>query len=98
MAVIIDKNTKIIVQGFTGKMGSFHAEEMIKYGSNVVGGVTPGKGGNKDENDIPIYNTVNEAFLDTHANTSIIFVPPSFAAEIAVCILEYSPYSIKSLP
>ena len=60
MAVIIDKNTKIIVQGFTGKMGSFHAEEMIKYGSNVVGGVTPGKGGSKHLN-LPVFNTVIEA-------------------------------------
>ena len=64
MAVIIDKNTKIIVQGFTGKMGSFHAEEMIKYGSNVVGGVTPGKGGSKHLN-LPVFNTVKEAVKDT---------------------------------
>ena len=60
MSVLIDKNTKIIIQGFTGKMGSFHAEEMIKYGSNVVGGVTPGKGGSKHLN-LPVFNTVKEA-------------------------------------
>ena len=73
MAVIIDKNTKIIVQGFTGKMGSFHAEEMIKYGSNVVGGVTPGKGGSKHLN-LPVFNTVKEAVKNTGATASILFV------------------------
>ncbi len=67
MAVIIDKNTKIIIQGFTGKMGSFHAEEMIKYGSNVVGGVTPGKGGSKHL-DLPVFNTVIEAKEKTPIN------------------------------
>ena len=81
MAVIIDKDTKIIIQGFTGKMGTFHAEEMIKYGSNVVGGVTPGKGGIKTLNEsVPVFNSVEEAVEKTEANTSIIFVPPPFAA------------------
>ena len=65
MSVLIDKKTKIIVQGFTGKMGSFHAEEMIKYGSNIVGGVTPGKGGMKHLN-LPVFNTVKEAVSYTH--------------------------------
>ena len=83
MAVIIDKNTKIIVQGFTGKMGSFHAEEMIKYGSNVVGGVTPGKGGSKHLN-LPVFNTVKEAVKNTDATASILFVPPAFAADSAM--------------
>ena len=83
MAVIIDKNTKIIVQGFTGKMGSFHAEEMIKYGSNIVGGVTPGKGGSKHLN-LPVFNTVKEAVENTEATASILFVPPAFAADSAM--------------
>ncbi len=74
MSIIIHKNTKILVQGFTGKIGSFHAEEMIKYGSNVVGGVTPGKGGMTHLN-LPVFNTVKEAVDQTGASTSILFVP-----------------------
>ena len=70
MSVLIDKKTKIIIQGFTGKMGSFHAEEMIKYGSNIVGGVTPGKGGLKHL-DLPVFNTVKEAVKSTVAPASI---------------------------
>ena len=66
MTVLVDKNSKIIIQGFTGKMGSFHADEMIKYGSNVVGGVTPGKGGSKHLN-LPVFNTVKDAVEDTLA-------------------------------
>ena len=83
MSVLIDKKTKIIIQGFTGKMGSFHAEEMIKYGSNVVGGVTPGKGGMKHLN-LPVFNTVKEAVKNTDASASILFVPPAFAADSAM--------------
>ena len=83
MTVLIDKNSKIIIQGFTGKMGSFHAEEMIKYGSNVVGGVTPGKGGSKHLN-LPVFNTVKEAVKHTGATASILFVPPAFAADSAM--------------
>ena len=83
MTVLIDKKTKIIIQGFTGKMGSFHAEEMIKYGSNVVGGVTPGKGGMKHLN-LPVFNTVKEAVKNTGASASILFVPPAFAADSAM--------------
>ena len=83
MSVLIDKKNKIIVQGFTGKMGTFHAEEMIKYGSNIVGGVTPGKGGTKHLN-LPVFNTVKDAVKHTGATASILFVPPAFAADSAM--------------
>ncbi|MEC4750500.1 succinate--CoA ligase subunit alpha [Methylomicrobium sp. Wu6] len=80
MAIFIDENTRIIVQGFTGKIGSFHAEDMIKYGSNVVGGVTPGKGG-QTHLGLPVFNTVKEAVQKADAEASIVFVPPAFAAD-----------------
>ena len=80
MAILIDKTTRIIVQGFTGKIGSFHAQDMINYGSNVVGGVTPGKGGQRHLG-LPVFNTVKQAVRDVGAEASIIFVPPAFAAD-----------------
>ncbi len=83
MSILIDKKTKIIVQGFTGKIGTFHSEEMIKYGTNIVGGVTPGKGGQVHLN-FPVFNTVKEAVTKTGATASILFVPPAFAADSAM--------------
>ncbi len=91
MSVLVDKNSKIIVQGFTGSEGTFHAEQMIEYGTNVVGGVTPGKGG-QEHLGRPVFNTVADAVEKTGADTSIIFVPPAFAAD---AIMEAAEASIK---
>ena len=110
MSVLVNKDSKVIVQGFTGKEGSFHAEQMIAFGTNVVGGVTPGKGG-QDHLGKPVFNTVKEAVANTQANVSILFVPPAFAAdsimeaadsgiEVIVCITEGIPVAdmIKAKP
>jgi len=91
MSVLVNKNSKIIVQGFTGSEGTFHAEQMIEYGTNVVGGVTPGKGGQKHLNK-PVFNTVSDAVEKTGADVSIIFVPPAFAAD---AIMEAADAGIK---
>ncbi len=80
MSILVNKNSKVLVQGFTGKEGTFHASQMIEYGTQVVGGVTPGKGG-QIHLGLPIFNTVQEAVENTRANVSIIFVPPAFAAD-----------------
>ncbi|MEZ4573410.1 MAG: succinate--CoA ligase subunit alpha [Vampirovibrionales bacterium] len=102
MAIWVDKHSKIIVQGITGKEGSYHAEYCKKYGSNVVGGVTPGKGGTKAALDLPVFNTVAEAKATVGADVSLIFVPPPFAADailealnaevpLIICITEGVP-------
>ncbi|MFT5436126.1 MAG: succinyl-CoA synthetase alpha subunit [Ulvibacter sp.] len=91
MSVLVNKDSKIIVQGFTGSEGTFHAEQMIAYGSNIVGGVTPGKGG-QSHLDRPVFNTVEHAVTEVGANTTIIFVPPAFAAD---AIMEAADAGIK---
>ena len=83
MSVLVNKNSKIIVQGFTGKEGTFHSKQMIEYGTNIVGGVTPNKGGQKHLG-LPVFNSVVDAVSETKANTSIIFVPPAFAANAII--------------
>jgi len=101
LSVLVDKSTRLIVQGLTGKEGTFHAKQMVEYGTNIVGGVTPGKGGTTHEG-IPVFNTVAEAVAEAGANASVIYVPPSFAADavmeaadagipVVVCITEGIP-------
>ena len=91
MSILLNKNSKVIVQGFTGSEGTFHATQMIEYGTRVVGGVTPGKGGQSHLN-LPVFNTVRDAVAATGADVSVIFVPPSFAAD---AILEAAEAGIK---
>lgn len=101
MSVLVGKDTRLVVQGFTGKEGSFHAEQMIEYGTNVIGGVTPGKGGTKHL-DRPVFDTVADSVVKEGANTSVIFVPPAFAGDaiieaalsgikVIICITEGIP-------
>jgi len=91
MSVLVNKNTKVLVQGFTGQQGTFHATQMVEYGTQVVGGVTPGKGGTTHI-DLPVYNTMRDAVQDTGADASVIYVPPPFAAD---AILEAADAGIK---
>jgi succinyl-CoA synthetase alpha subunit len=92
VSIFIDENTTLIVQGITGRDGSFHTKQMMEYGTKVVGGVTPGKGGQKFEEKVPIFNTVADAVTATKANTSVIYVPPMFAAD---AILEAADAGIR---
>ena len=98
MSVLVNKNSRVIIQGFTGSEGTFHANQMIEYGTNIVGGVTPGKGGQMHLNR-PVFNTVEKSVEKVQANTSLIFVPPAFASdaimesadagiEVITCITE----------
>ncbi len=102
MSILVDKNTKLVVQGITGNEGTFHAKACLEYGTNIVAGVTPGKGGMKFERKVPIFNTVEDAVKNAGANTSMIFVPPAFASDaimeaadagidVIVCITEGIP-------
>ena len=102
MSIFIDKSTRLLVQGITGRDGSFHTKQMMEYGTNVVAGVTPGKGGQTFEGKVPVFNTVADAVRETGANTSVIYVPPVGAAdammeaadagiEFVVCITEGVP-------
>jgi succinyl-CoA synthetase alpha subunit len=104
MSILVDENTRLITQGITGREGQFHTEQCQKYGTNVVGGVTPGKGGQTVLNNVPVFNTVKEARQKTKANATMIFVPPAFAAdaileaadagiELIICIAEGIPTS-----
>src|SRR5436190_18968327 len=101
MSILADKNTRLVVQGITGKEGTFHTKQMIEYRTNVVGGVTPGKGGTVHEG-IPVFNTVADAVKEAGANAAVIYVPPAFAADpvmeaadagipVVVCITEGIP-------
>ena len=92
MSIFIDNDTTVIVQGITGRDGSFHTKQMIEYGTRIVGGVTPGKGGQKFEGTVPVFNTVHEAVKATNANTSVIYVPPMYAAD---AIMEAADAGIK---
>jgi len=102
MAVLVDKNTRVVVQGITGKEGSFHTAQMIEYGTKIVAGVTPGKGGQKSEHGVPIFNTLGDTIKQEGANVAVIFVPPAFSADailegvlaeipLVVCITEGIP-------
>src|SRR5438045_4952107 len=102
MSILINKDTKVLVQGITGREGAFHTQQMIDYGTNVVAGVTPGKGGTTTLGSVPVFNTVAEAVNQTGVNCSVIFVPPPFAADaileaaasrisLVVCITEGIP-------
>ncbi len=92
MSILVDKDTKVVVQGITGQEGSFHARACLEYGTKIVAGVTPGKGGQMFDEKIPIFNTVEEAVKETGANTSLIFVPPAFAAD---AIMEAADSGVK---
>src|SRR3954467_6289475 len=94
MSILVDGNTKVICQGITGSAGAFHTKGCLEYGTKMVGGVTPGKGGTKDANGLPIFDTVQQAVDATGANATMIFVPPPFAAD---AIMEAADAKIKTI-
>src|SRR5215210_2632712 len=94
MSILVDKNTKVITQGITGSAGAFHTKGCLDYGTKMVGGVTPGKGGQRDPNVLPIFETVERALKETGADATMIFVPPPFAAD---AIMEAADASIKTI-
>src|SRR3954447_19726596 len=94
MSILVNKNTKVICQGITGSAGAFHTKQCLEYGTKMVGGVTPGKGGQKDANGLPIFNTVHEAVAATGADATMIFIPPPFAAD---GIMEAADAGIKTI-
>ncbi|TMA21278.1 MAG: succinate--CoA ligase subunit alpha, partial [Deltaproteobacteria bacterium] len=102
MSILVNRNTRLVCQGITGSAGSFHSRQMLAYGTNLVAGVTPGKGGTKFEEKVPVFDTLAQAVRETRANASVIFVPPPFAGDaileavavglpLAVCITEGIP-------
>ena len=94
MSILVNKETKVICQGITGSAGAFHTRQCLEYGTKMVGGVTPGKGGTKDDNGLPVFNTVREAVNATGANATMIFVPPPFAAD---SIMEAADAGIQTI-
>ena len=95
MSILVDKDTRLLVQGITGSAGGFHAKQMIEYGTNIVGGVTPGRGGQMFKDTVPVFNTVAEAVAQTQANATVIYVPPPFAADAIIEAVEGKKINIR---
>src|SRR2546428_7490654 len=91
MSTVVNRDTRVLCQGITGSAGSFHSKQMLAYGTNLVAGVTPGKGGQKFEDRVPVFDTVSQAVRETRANASVIFVPPPFAADSILEAVDAGP-------